>query len=718
MIFKCHGCENSIIGVFQSYPFNGTRPLVRHHRNAVGIMPFSPEAGLNLRLLWNQNVAKARPMRPISWYSNRLWRMSAAEVLARVSDLLATTAQRAGYLTANRPPAPRIQQVPAWISGLTAQNVNHYERAADDVLSNKIRFFGLSSSASLTDLDWNRNPLTGTKVDLHFGPSMDVGTWDVVGDIKYLWEPNRHLDLVALAQAYRWTGNHEYLDGLRNRLCSWFVQCPYLRGPNWNSGLELAVRVINWSAAWQYIGGKDSPMFRGAEGQRFLRNWLDSIFQHVHFIRGRYSRFSSANNHLIGEAAGVFIAGCTWPFWREVRGWRKEAYEVLIRESAAQTTPDGVDREQSVSYQRFVLEFLILSVLAGRAAGVQFPAAYLDRVQGMLRFLASLMDVGGNLPMIGDGDDGRVLRLSREPDFCTYRSTLATGALLLDDPSLARKAGLLDDQTRQLVSTEAWECLIGERADRSNELPRTSFPNGGYFILGSDFESPSEIRLIADAGPLGYLSIAAHGHADALAICLSVSGREFLIDPGTYCYHGRPDWRTYFRGTRAHNTVTIDGQDQSVQGGPFMWTRHARARCIEFTESEHQSYFIAEHDGYARLHDPVVHRREIIRSGRVIEIADTLECGGAHDFEQWWHFSEHCELAMDGTIVVAENRGVRVRLSFNSDTGRIYRYNGCETPIAGWVSRHYDIKTRSASICLGGAMCGTTKLRTVIEVVL
>ena len=120
------------------------------------------------------------------------------------------------------------------------------------------------------------------------------------------------------------------------------------------------------------------------------------------------------------------------------------------------------------------------------------------------------------------------------------------------------------------------------------------------------------MRLLVDAGPLGYLSIAAHGHADALSFVLNIGDREILVDPGTYAYHTDPGWRRYFRSTLAHNTVGIDEQDQSLQAGNFMWTDHARARCIEFEAGNAMQRFVGEHYGYERLEDPVVHRREIL----------------------------------------------------------------------------------------------------------
>ncbi len=176
---------------------------------------------------------------------------------------------------------------------------------------------------------------------------------------------------------------------------------------------------------------------------------------------------------------------------------------------------------------------------------------------------------------------------------------------------LGLKAGALDDKTRALFGVEAEERYAALDA-RKTRLPlRQTFPEGGYYVLGCEFDTPEEIRLVADAGALGYRSIAAHGHADALSFTLSAGGREFLIDPGTYAYHTQGAWRSYFRGTSAHNTVCIDGEDQSVQGGSFMWLKKANAGCSLWLSSAEKDCFEGWHDGYRRLDDPVKHRRLI-----------------------------------------------------------------------------------------------------------
>src|SRR6185295_2959480 len=121
-------------------------------------------------------------------------------------------------------------------------------------------------------------------------------------------------------------------------------------------------------------------------------------------------------------------------------------------------------------------------------------------------------------------------------------------------------------------------------------------------------------------------------HADALSFTLSAGGLEFLVDTGTYAYHTQPEWRQYFRGTAAHNTVRIDGEDQSLQGGAFLWLAKANAGVRSFASSASRDEFEGWHDGYLRLPDPVLHRRRLMldKRSRSILIEDRLEMRGSH----------------------------------------------------------------------------------------
>jgi hypothetical protein len=678
-------------------------------------------------------IQRTTQLQSLSWYKNRLSRMSAREIGHRIHRVLRTRAEGLGLFSATCPPERLSDADPTpWFKGVAALQAQRYASAADAVLDGRTPIFALQPQPfeggwrsgreetscgrdrNRPSFGWNRDPLSGIDAPLSFGKLIDYRDERLVGNIKYLWEPNRHLELVTLGQAYALTDDPRYLKGIAARIDSWLEQCPYPEGVNWASALEAGIRLINWSLTWHLIGQHNSPLFSDEKGAARLQHWLDSIYQHAHFIRHYYSRHSSANNHLIGEAAGVFVAGCTWPYWLELERWADEAMSTLIEAAHIQTHSDGVNREQAVAYQQFVLDFFVLSGLAGRARGKEFPAEYWGNVERMIEFIQAIMDAGGNLAMFGDADDGFVVRLSQESDFCPFRSLLATGAILLNRADFAAKAGSLDDKTRFLLGADEWGAVAEQTADAP--APRRSFPEGGYYILGRDLDTEREIRLIADAGPLGYLSIAAHGHADALSIVLSVAGREILIDPGTYAYHTKPAWRRYFRGTGAHNTVRVDGQDQSVQGGNFMWLRHARAECLEFAHDGPQARFRGRHDGYMRLADPVLHEREILQRGNLVEINDQLDCKARHVVERCWHFSEHCRVHLDGDTVIAEHGPVRVRLRAAEKVDNINRLRGSQDPPGGWVSRRFDVKVPSDSIYFCNNIEGKSNLRTVIEI--
>src|SRR5262249_33801097 len=153
-----------------------------------------------------------------------------------------------------------------------------------------------------------------------------------------------------------------------------------------------------------------------------------------------------------------------------------------------------------------------------------------------------------------------------------HRSLLASGALLYRRADFKGKAGTLDDRTRWLFGQSADESFAAlGSAGRDGALPRRAFVDGGYYILGCDLQTPRELRPVVDAGPLGLGPVAAHGHADALSITLSVGGVQILVDPGTFIEHGDSPWRDYFRGTAAHNTIRVDGRDQSEPGGDSLW---------------------------------------------------------------------------------------------------------------------------------------------------
>lgn len=668
----------------------------------------------------------------MAWRVNRLRCMGPGEILHRVGRAATThvegwARQPALAQLVTRPvPEPDLLASPSpWLQAVDVDPAP-YVMAADRLCLGHFDVFALKGLDLGTTPRWNRDPRTGTEAPAVFGKTLDYRNPRRVGDIKYLWELNRHSHLITLAQAYALTKRRKYLDTIDEHLNSWFSDCPYGVGPNWSSALEASLRLINWSIAWQLLGGAQSPLFADARGMELQTKWLESIYRHCHFVRGFFSRHSSANNHLIGEASGLYVAAVTWPLWPASARWRASAQAILEREVLLQNGGDGVNREQAVCYQQFELDLLLLPFLAAKANGggprdtspPPFSPAYVKRMEVMMAFIASIMDAGGHVPMIGDADDGRAAYLVPTSSFCPYRSLLATGAVLFRRGDFKAKAGNLDDKTLWLLGPQSRNLFDALKARPDGLPPRREFPEGGYYILGSDFETEEEIRLVADAGPLGYQRIAAHGHADALSFTLSVGGFEFLVDPGTYAYHTNPGWRRYFRGTGAHNTVRVDGLDQSRQGGNFLWLNKANTGCRIWHSTLREDLFEGWHDGYGRLNDPVIHRRRIKldKRARKILIEDLLEMRGVHDVELFFHCAEDCQVdATDRSYTISRrNRSILLRPAMGAGLG-IQIYRGSVSPVSGWISRHFDQKRPTHTIVCRGRLSGRSLIRSEIQ---
>nr|WP_307728053.1 heparinase II/III family protein [Massilia terrae] len=634
--------------------------------------------------LYHELEGRTSGLARVTWLVNRLRCMSVAEIGYRVQQVAVTKLAR--RLDGNAAPAPLPRALALAPRG--APPLDEGERAAllrdaECILAGRVLLFADRRYDVGAPPLWNRDPETGIVAPSVFSGDIPITYRDRVGDIKHIWELNRHLHLVRLAQAWAISGDARWTAALAAQLRSWLDQCPPSIGPNWASSLELGIRLINWRLIWQLCGGEAGPLFAGADGARLKADWLASIHAHCRSITRHLSRHSSANNHLIGELAGLYVAAVTWPCWRASRGWQALAKRELEAEARAQFSRDGVNREQALAYHVFACEFLFLAGLLGQACGDPFAPGYWTVLQRALRFLRSVTDAGGHVPRIGDADDGAVFRLD------AAGNGRAAQLLALGDAVFG--GGTDAPGVRWLLHT-----LPGPRPDTGTREAATGwcFPDGGYLLFGSGFGTPREIKGVLDCGPLGYLGIAAHGHADALALTLSVAGEECLIDPGTYSYWQAKKWRDYFRGTAAHNTVRVDRLDQSVSGGRFMWLRKALATIERMPQSPQDFDFRGSHDGYRRLADPARHVRSVRfdGAGGTLVVRDEVTARRPHQVELFWHFAPALDVRLAGSELVARGKAFTLQLQVSGAGLQLELVRGAEHPPLGWASRSYESK--------------------------
>ena len=621
----------------------------------------------------------------IGWLVNRLRCMSVAEVGYRVRQAAATRMGRRMAGRAAPAPLPRALTLP--VRGAPTLDPREAEALlldADRICAGHVVLFAERRFDVGVPTAWNRDPETGVTGPAIYAGDIAITRREQVGDIKHVWELNRHLHLVRLAQAWTLSRDVRWLHALEQQLRSWLDQCPPLTGPNWTSSLELGIRLINWSLVWQMVGGEGSPLFSGESGQKLRADWLGSIHAHCRTIARHLSRHSSANNHLIGELAGLYVGASTWPCWKESGAWLAQARSELEHEAVVQFSRDGVNREQAFAYHIFSSEFLFVAGLMGQATGNPFPRPYWASLQRALRFLRSVRDVGGNVPNVGDADDGCVFRLDASG------MDRAAQLLALGDTVFG---GAADKHPGVQWLLHA---LPGKRPDCDPHEVDTgwAFPEGGYFLFGNHFGEGSEIKGLLDCGPLGYLGIAAHGHADALAMTLSIAGEECLIDSGTYSYWQEQKWRDYFRGTSSHNTVRIDGLDQSVSGGRFMWLRKAHARIERMPSSPHEFDFRGSHGGYTRLADPVRHARSVRFDGasNTLVVRDEVSARKAHKVEQFWHFAPELDVRLTSHGLSVRGKRFVLQMQASGADLQLELVRGAENPPLGWCSRTYESK--------------------------
>ncbi|MDK6077371.1 heparinase II/III family protein [Massilia varians] len=621
----------------------------------------------------------------LGWLVNRLRCMSVAEVGYRVRQAAATKMGR--RMAGRTAPAPLPRARTLAVSGaptLERAEIEALLLDADRICAGHVVLFAERRFDVGVPTAWNRDPDTGVVGPSVYAGDIPITNRELVGDIKHVWELNRHLHLVRLAQAWAITRDPRWLHALEQQLRSWLEQCPPLTGPNWTSSLELGIRLINWSLVWQLVGGENSPLFEGESGQKLREDWQGSIHAHCRSIARHLSRHSSANNHLIGELAGLYVGASTWPCWKESAEWLEQARRELEIEAVLQFSRDGVNREQAFAYHIFSSEFLFVAGLMGQACGHPFPRPYWASLQRALRFLRSVRDVGGNLPAVGDADDGCVFRLDAS-GMDRAAQLLALGDTVFGAHSDNHPG------VRWLL-----HALPGPRPDCDpHEVDSGwAFPDGGYLLFGNHFGEHQEVKGMLDCGPLGYLGIAAHGHADALAMTLSVAGEECLIDPGTYSYWQDQKWRDYFRGTSAHNTVRIDGQDQSVSGGRFMWLRKAQARIERMPSSPNDFDFRGSHDGYTRLSDPVRHMRSVRFDGasNTLTVRDEVSARKQHKVELFWHFAPELDVRLTSHGLSVRGKRFVLQMGVSGADLQLELVRGAENPPLGWCSRTYESK--------------------------
>ena len=512
-----------------------------------------------------------------------------------------------------------------------------------------------------------------------------------------------------LASAYWLTGDERYAVRVAEQLRSWWAASPFLSGVHWTSGIELGVRLTSWVWVRRLLDdwpGVPDLFEESDEALRQLR-W------HQEYLAAFRSQGSSANNHAVAEAVGSLVAACAFPWFEESAQWREAAAARLETTLAANTFASGLNREQATDYHRFVTELGLVALAEADRAGHPLGARTRALLAASLDGAASLLDATGRPPRQGDGDDGRALVLD-DPEADPWGQLLAVGA------EIAGPAGWWPSVQPGVVSVALGGLASPVVVPGRPQAPPRAFSDAGTYLMRSPTGEDPEVWVRCDGGPHGFGSIAAHAHADALSVEVRIGGVDVLADPGTYCYHGEPQWRTYFRSTRAHNTVEVDGASQSVEGGPFLWSSQAASTLDTVELGPDVQHWSGHHLGYARLDPRLRHDRRVTldAAAGTLSVEDTLTGSTRHTLRLAWHCGPDVTVQLaEGVAELSWTDGLSRRtgrLSLPPDLSWT-QHRGETSPILGWYSPRFGERVPSTSLVGAGAWTGCLRLVTVLE---
>lgn len=630
---------------------------------------------------------------------------SFAELQDRGTHALRTIVDRRGWLVpslaAGDVPAPDTPFAAAALSTpvLPASVRDAIIAEAETIVAGRFPVLGYGALDYGAPPDWQRDPVSGRVApNAHWSavPYLDV---DVVGDHKVTWEASRHQWLLRLAQAWRLTHDVRYAERAASLLTHWIAANPPKRGMNWTSALELAFRTMAWTYAWPLLA--DAPAFDA----QFRRRVAASLLTQVDHLEWNLSTWFSPNTHLTGEALAMLVTGIAWPTLPGAARRRDAGWRILCAQVAVQLRADGSYFEQTLWYQAYTVEFYLQAIHWARHAGLAVPTGVIARVHEAARALRAFTRPDGTIPLMGDDDGGHTLPLV-VGDPADVTDTLARAALLFDDPaltipgSIGRWALPWLEGADAVARLETFEASPRADTGRDGRVMR----DGGWVVLRERSESPArDHHLVFDAGPHGALSCG-HAHADALAITLAVHGVPMIVDPGTGAYVGT--LRDRYRATRAHATVTVDALDSSEQGTAFRWRTATDARLLGAALTTRGTWADAWHDGYARLTDPVRHRRTIGRPIRRYWIMlDTLTCAAPHAIDLVLPCAPETDVSLGvvGRTVALARDGVTLHVAVDPacslavESRTVSPAYGAEVPAPALVA-HADI-TGDTTLC-------------------
>jgi len=549
----------------------------------------------------------------------------------------------------------------------------------DEIISNDAK--SIISSYLPWHIDFKSGfVFTETKYYKRIKPSNYPGGYD----IKVPWELSRFHFLAWLGQAYWFTDDEKYAREFVAQVTDWIETNPPGFGVNWACAMDVAIRAVNWLWGYYYFQNSKSMT------DDFIVEFMHSLLVHGKYIEKNLEWSEKmTGNHYLTNLVGLIYLGVLIPELKEAKKWREFGLRELENELDKQVYSDGVGFEASIAYHRFATELLVSSLLLFRLNGVELPKEMFVKLEKMFDFIFHYTKPDGNIPQLGDNDNGRLHRLKIWVDghgeWNDHRYLLAIGAMLFEREDFAFAAGDQWEDAIWFFGSRAIEYkskIENTKIVNATNLGSRSFPNGGIYIFRDN-----DIHIIVDAGSIGQNGIGGHAHNDVFSFELFAYGFSWIVDPGTYLYTMDYEERHKFRSTKYHNTIQVDEVDQYQCSSrkPFRMTEFMKPKIIKWQTGSEQDELIAEYFNPQAPQGGILHRRQFVldKYDKQLIIKDYIEGQGGHSCAFSLHSPAKIQIKDNSVLLFNNNKTISVIAS-----------QGNWTKAVGWMSPAYGTKVK------------------------
>lgn len=438
--------------------------------------------------------------------------------------------------------------------------------------------------------------------------------------LPQLWRYHLHyFDYVDELMAWALTGKREdAFDVFKQYALSWIDNNRIVAGDAWHP-YPLSLRIVNWANA---VGFFHEELRKDvAFSQRLNR----SLYGQTEIL-WKTLEFDVRGNHLLKNLKALIWAGLRFDGNRPEE-WHRRGMEVLERELAEQVKADGGHFERCAGYHAIVLRDCLETAIWLERFGRSVPDWLTSAVSRMANYLRLIRRTDGQIPLFKDTAwDQSLISIDELLFACAYYLEISALSPVKPGQHAGYAMLLLGADVIKVIS----------KYQGGEDLPSSVWmPDSGYGVVR---DTDLGDYLIMDVGKPCPDYLPAHAHADLLSYELCVNHAPVIVDSGVYRYAAGP-YRDFFRSTRAHNTVVVDGANQSEVWGSFRVGRRARPVDLAYAETANAVNLEGGHDGYKRLASQVVHHRRIsVLSDRSWVVLDHFIGRGVFSVSSFLHF--------------------------------------------------------------------------------